>query len=139
VPFPSIKAIVGRETEKGIGRPSRFRILFRSRSIRVTLLPALEDAGASQTGSQSRTEGRRLQMRCRASRQIREERIREERRLAPRLRIELPLEGVPSIELDAESAEDEARLLAWLLRSRELRQLGLSIFAALAEFERRAA
>jgi hypothetical protein len=78
-------------------------------------------------------------MRCRASRQIREERIREERRLAPRLRIELPLEGVPSIELDAESAEDEARLLAWLLRSRELRQLGLSIFAALAEFERRAA
>jgi hypothetical protein len=39
----------------------------------------------------------------------------------------------------SESAEDEARLLGWAWRSRELRQLGLRILQALDADERGAA
>ena len=57
-------------------------------------------------------------------------------RARPQLVVELPLEGAPLVRLVAESHEDEQRLVAWLLRSRELRQLGLVVFAALDQRER---
>jgi hypothetical protein len=60
-------------------------------------------------------------------------------RATPRLLVELPLEGEPTVELRAESYEDELRLLGWLLRSRALRQLGMQVYALLDERERRAA
>ena len=57
----------------------------------------------------------------------------------PRLVIELELEAKPRVRVLSESAEDEARLVAWVWRSRELRQLGLLVLAALDARERKAA
>jgi hypothetical protein len=57
-------------------------------------------------------------------------------RPAPRLLVELPLEGEPTVRLLAETAEDAERLLGWLLRSRALRQLGLQLYDVLDELER---
>jgi hypothetical protein len=60
-------------------------------------------------------------------------------RSTPRLVVELPFEGALSVELRAESYEDELRLVVWLLRSRALRQLGMQVYALLDEREREAA
>ena len=60
-------------------------------------------------------------------------------RSQPCMAIELPLEGRPTVRLFAESAEDEQRLVDWLLSCQELHDLGPTIFRALDEFERRAA
>lgn len=57
----------------------------------------------------------------------------------PRLVVELPLEGEPRVWLEAETFEDEQRLVVWLLRSRALRQLGLQVYAVLDASERTAA
>ena len=54
----------------------------------------------------------------------------------PRVIVELSLEGEPAIRLLAGSAEDEARILTWLLRSRALRHLGLAVFEALDAYDR---
>jgi hypothetical protein len=54
----------------------------------------------------------------------------------PCLVVELPLEGEPVLRLSANSAEDEQRLLGWLLRSRALRQLGMEAYEALDAYER---
>jgi hypothetical protein len=54
----------------------------------------------------------------------------------PRLIVEVPLEGEPVVRPLAGSAEDEARLLTWLVRSRALWQLGPTVFEALNAYER---
>jgi len=54
----------------------------------------------------------------------------------PRLLIELPLEGEPSVRLFAETAEDELRLLDWLMRAREVCHLGDTVIDSLDVYER---